>query len=301
MKEKTQAMVLASFLGDSLALGAHWIYDPGEIADRFGRVDSLLAPAPRSYHAGKEKGDFTHYGDQTLVLLRSLAACKGFDLADFSLRWRGLFKEYPGYVDQATRATLSGYASGKGPEASGSSSDDLAGAARIAPLVYLYHSDRDALVGAAKAQTAMTHNHPLTVDAAWFFSLATYRILHGEPPAAAMEGVAADRFHDSPIARWVKEGIESRAEETVSAIGRFGRSCHIHHALPATAHLISRFEGDLKEALIQCVMAGGDSAARGMVVGMVLGAHLGPTAIPGEWLSGMKAKDEILQLLEKLS
>ena len=48
------------------------------------------------------------------------------------------------------------------------------------------------------------------------------------------------------------------------------------------------------------VMAGGDSAARGLVVGMILGAHLGFEAIPSEWLSGLKRYQYIVDLLERI-
>jgi hypothetical protein len=44
MTTQATAMVLASFAADSLALGAHWIYDTAEIDRRFGRVDRLLKP-----------------------------------------------------------------------------------------------------------------------------------------------------------------------------------------------------------------------------------------------------------------
>jgi ADP-ribosylglycohydrolase len=47
-------------------------------------------------------------------------------------------------------------------------------------------------------------------------------------------------------------------------------------------------------------MSGGDSAARGMMVGMVLGAHLGEKSLPHEWLSSMKKKDDILSLLSRI-
>jgi ADP-ribosylglycohydrolase len=47
-------------------------------------------------------------------------------------------------------------------------------------------------------------------------------------------------------------------------------------------------------------MAGGDSAARGMVVGMVLGAHLGLDAIPDAWLSALKPYRRIIELLDSI-
>ena len=46
-------------------------------------------------------------------------------------------------------------------------------------------------------------------------------------------------------------------------------------------------------------MAGGDSAARGMAVGMLLGAHLGETAIPALWLAERERGEEIRTLIEK--
>jgi ADP-ribosylglycohydrolase len=65
-------------------------------------------------------------------------------------------------------------------------------------------------------------------------------------------------------------------------------------------HLIAKYENDLKEALIQAVMAGGDSAARGMIVGMVLGAHLGPENLPIEWISELVVREKIEALLDQI-
>jgi ADP-ribosylglycohydrolase len=65
-------------------------------------------------------------------------------------------------------------------------------------------------------------------------------------------------------------------------------------------HLIARYENDLKEALIQSVMAGGDNAARGMLVGMVLGAHHGPDCLPMEWVSELAMGKKIEALLDQI-
>ena len=300
MTDNRRPMVLASFAADSLALGVHWIYDAEKIKKDFGRVDGLRKPLPGSYHPTKEKGEFTHYGDQTFVLLESIAAKKGFDLSDFSTRWSDLFKSYRGYVDQATKMTLQNLARGAAIEEAGSSSSDLSGAARIAPLVYRYDRDPETLVKAARAQTQMTHNNPLVIDSAEFFARVCCRVLAGAAPLQALTEVAAQRFDGHPLSAWMQDGIDSAGNDPVSTIVRFGQSCHTDEAFPGVVHLIATYEKDLKEALVQAVMAGGDSAGRGLLVGMVLGAHRGDKDLPKEWVSGLQRGSDILRLLDQM-
>jgi ADP-ribosylglycohydrolase len=297
MKEKAKAAVLASFAADSLALGVNWIYNTNVIDKKFGRVESLLQPGVAKFHANRNRGEHTHYGDQAMVLLESVASKKGFDLEDFAGRWRALFADYDGYVDHATKDTLAGFSSGEGPETSGSGSTDIGGAARIAPLAVVYAGDRDGFVAAAEAQTAMTHQHPNAVNSAAFFAHATDRVLHGAPPSAAIDA-AAEAV--TAVRGWVEQGKASAGRDTREAIAELGQACDAEGALPSVVHLVLSYEDDLKEALVENVMAGGDSAARGMLTGLLLGAYHGLGAIPGDWLSEMKARDRIVELLDRL-
>ena len=300
MENRTVTMVMASFAADSLALGAHWVYDTRAIETHLGRVDTLLKPQPNSYHSTKEVGDFTHYGDQMFVLLESLASQKGFSLEDFSARWKTLFTNYSGYVDQATQGTLAGYDSGKGPAEAGSPSDDLAGAARIAPLVYCYSDHLENLLEAARAQTKMTHTSPLTVESAAFFAEVSFRVLGEMAPSKAMKETVEENFGDSPLSDWVTAGLRTAGDDSIGTILKFGQTCHTVEAFPGVVHLIAKYENDLKEALIQSVMAGGDSAARGMMTGMVLGAHSDAGKLPREWVSALNREQQIAQLLQQL-
>ena len=300
MQDNARAMVLASFIADSLSLGVHWIYDASEIANEYGRVETFIKPKENSYHPTKDKGDFTHYGDQQLVLLESVAAKNGFDLNDFSARWQKLFKDYKGYFDSATKGTLRNFSKGKGPEDSASPSNDLAGAARIAPLVFALRHDLDGLVKAAKVQTRMTHADPLTVRCAEFFARAACKSLEGTLPSKAVTEVAQETFPETIIAEWVEEGLESKSMDSVSAIANFGQSCHTSDAFPGVIHLIAKYENDLREGLIQAVMAGGDNAARGMAVGMILGAYLGEEHLPDPWVTELKKGKEIRNLLSQI-
>ncbi len=300
MRENGKTMVLSSFVGDSLGLGVHWIYDTARIEKGFGRVDTFLKPASDSYHPTKERGEFTHYGDQTFVLLESLAAKRGFQLEDFAARWRRLFEGYDGYYDQATKATLQNFSLDKRPQDAGSPSNELSGASRVAPIVFCYRDDLDTLVEAARDQTRMTHNDRHVIDGAEFFGRVSWLVLRGTSPIAALEEVSNERFDNSPLWRWVRDGIESKAAESVSTIARFGQSCHVDDAFAGVVHLIAKYEDNLEQALVQAVMAGGDSAGRAMIVGMVLGAHLGEQGLPEQWVSGLRKRREIMDLLDKI-
>ena len=146
-------ILFTSLVADALSLGSHWIYSQREIAEKFGATSGYSDPAT-SYHQGKLAGDFTHYGDQTMVLLRSLALNGCFDLPSFANEWRAFWEspETQSYRDGATKATLANLRSGLPPSQAASPSNDIAGAARIAPLFLLKWKSNDDLIAAAKAQ-----------------------------------------------------------------------------------------------------------------------------------------------------
>lgn len=301
MNDKAKGMVIGSFVGDALALGVHWIYNTRVIDKKWGRVETYIKPERPTYHPTKDMGEFTHYGDQTLVLLRSIVAAGGFDLDHFARDWQDFFACYDGYFDEATKGTLANLSSGKDIKSSGFPSLDLAGAARIAPVVYCYRNDLKNLIAGARAQTAFTHNTDPVAASAEYFARVAFKVLGGETPLSAIHAVMDQGFHEEPFSRWVRKGLESINKETREAIMDFGQMCEVEAAFPSVIHLIAKYENDFREALIENVMAGGDSAGRGLLVGMILGAQLGMDAIPREWLKDLKAYVEIMELVDSIN
>lgn len=299
MDNNATAIIWGAFVADALALGAHWVYNTPVIKKKFGRLDRYVDPLT-SYHKGKKAGDFTHYGDQMVVLLETVAEDGGFDVDRFIIRWQTFFATYDGYFDKATKATLKNLDDGKRYPRCGSSSDDLGGAARIAPLVFAARYDTGVLVPAVRAQTAFTHNEPSVIDCAEFFSQATLKALQGDKPSEALAQVMTGRSENDSLKEWVEAGLNSTAIDTVSAIEDFGQMCATNAALPATIHLIAKYEDNFEQAMVENVMAGGDSAARGMLAGMLLGAHLGLDGIPEQWIARLNARDRIASLLFRL-
>jgi len=302
MQSSAQAAVFASFVADSLTLGVHWMYDTAQIDQHVGRVTDLLSPLEGSYHPTKKRGDLTHYGDQTLHLLQYLARHGGrFSLASYAAEWQGLWHEYKGYVDRATRVTLQNLEAGTPPETSGSPSTDLGGGARIAPLLYCYQQDLEGLLAAVHAQTSLTHNSPSALAAADFLARSCFAILHGSPPRQAFLQTLENGVGDLDLDLRLRRCLDLPETDIRSVIKDFGQMCSVSAALPGAIYTVLQNENNLEEALIETAMAGGDSAARGMVVGMILGAHLGMEKIPPRWLKDLVSYQEIQTALDNLA
>lgn len=293
-------ILITSLVADALSLGAHWIYSQQVIAEKFGSITGYSDPAT-SYHPGKQAGDFTHYGDQTMVLLRSIALHGRFDPASFANEWRAFWEdpETRSYRDGATKATLANLRDGLPPAQAASPSNDIAGAARIAPLFLLKWRSNDDLVAAVRAQTSFTHGDPAVVEAAEFFARVTLAVQEGVAIPDALHAAAPLTAWNAIPGDWFEAALASSASETAdsAAAKAHGLTCRVPDAFPAICHLLLRHPDDVAAALAANVEAGGDSAARGMIIGMIHGAKANGTPLPGDWLAGLRAHGEIEQLI----
>ncbi len=297
MKSKINNAVLAAFTADALSLGVHWVYDTSQIKQKYGRLDKMVTPQLAEYHLPRQAGEFTHYGDQMMVLLESVSKTGEFDLADFSRRWQALFASYKGYMDHATSETLGNLKAGKPIDAAGSGSADLAGAARIPALFAAGIDDERNLIVTARQQTAMTHNHADVVDASEWMARTAIKIFNGQAPTKAMAD-SLDAMPDAALLhRAIASGLNSKSEDTQKAIGNFGQMCSIHAALPSAVHLVSKYEDNFEDAMVENIMAGGDSSARGVMAGFLIGAKQADDFIPKSWLADMSACPRINTLL----
>jgi len=300
MRERLLGALWGSLTGDALALGVHWIYQQAKIAKQHGDVRDYVHPAADSYHPNKRKGDFTHYGDQTLWLLEALAA-DGWSLGGWAQVWQQRMPDYQGYRDGASKSTWAHLQAGGSPEAAGSGSNDLAGAGRIAPLLLLREQlADDALVAAAVAQTRMTHGDPCVAEAAAFFMRWTLALLDGADLEAGLAQAAAAEYATLTVADSLQQARDRLAEPTPKAQKALGLTCHLPEAFPATILAILQHPDDLEAALMANTMGGGDSAARGLLIGMVLGAKLGFSALPSRWVEGLNAQDTVAKATRAL-
>lgn len=253
-----KSALLGALVADSLALAPHWIYDPSQIEQRFGRVDGLLEPAEGSYHYGQPKGGQTHLGHQTIVLFESLNHKK-----DFAAQLREFWASSSSYLDHATKVFLEG-----GSELS----DEMAGASRLGAIIAAVPLEE--MENAMQEQVLVTHDKTVAETGVKLVSLCK-RVKSG----ATLKEAVEEEFTGSGA---LNQALKVEDKEPTEAIGNLGRDCSLTSALPAVIYFLRRSKG-YQETLIENVMAGGDSASRGLILGALLAFAGGEHSIPEQW------------------
>jgi ADP-ribosylglycohydrolase len=284
LTNKQSGLLFGSYSADALSLGVHWIYDTNELAQKHGRLNEYKAPGADSYHPHKQAGDQGHVGDQSLCLLKFLVREKKWCPSGFMDDWLGMWPEYDDYIDGATKSTLANVKNRSDKTQGGSDSVEIAGPARIAPLVsHLASSTEEEVVRASVEQTILTHRSPEAEESAAFLAKAGYRLIHGANLLDTLDETA-------PV--WaLKKANSVLSENTVDAIGKLGPACSISSALPSVLYLALKYGDNTETAFIENAMAGGDNCARGLALGMLLGAANGLPSIPERWVNELNAHD----------
>ena len=292
LTNKQSGLLFGSYCADALSLGVHWIYDANELAQKHGRITHYKPPGTDSYHPHKQAGDQGHVGDQALCLLNFLLKEKIWDPSGFMDDWLGMWPDYNDYVDGATKTTLANIQNQTDKTQGGSDSVEIAGPARIAPLiVFLSNSSENKVVKAAVEQTMLTHRSKEAEESAIFLAKAGYRLMHGAN--------LLDTLNETAPA-WAREKADGvLSENSVDAISKLGPACSISSALPSVLYLALKYEDDIENALTENAMAGGDNCARGLVLGMLLGAANGMTSIPNHWVENLKARTDLVDFLNQ--
>lgn len=127
------------------------------------------------------------------------------------------------------------------------------------------------------------------------------------PQAGVAEAPCAGRFA-SPDALLTPSCIAMAAEDPeiriepawkVSLV--YGMPCAIYHQLPAAYYLAARFRNDFESAVLHAVNGGGQNQARAILVGALVGAQTGLSAIPERFLDGLEGSESLVALAHELA
>lgn len=301
---------------------------PGEL---LGGTTHGVGWGRRNYHPGQSKGDGTDYGEYNLLILEFLASRPPeefgapIDVARLVPFWADRFcsDDWGAWRCSMGMGTLKQLQDGErdlGRLGGMSNAMSLRSAAAIAA----FRSEDEA---AAAARTAMfTHRAEEALVGGDFFTRVAWRVaVDGEAPREAIDTVAGR------MSLWVQEQVGkgvAKYEEAMdpsSGLGReefcddlamtsmarlwdvgrdepikVGKASPTEGTLPSSVYMILKYTDDFAAAARANAMVGGDNAARGVAIGMVLGAYHGADAIPSKLKLGLNAWDRSEALLERL-
>jgi ADP-ribosylglycohydrolase len=291
--DKLKGLIWGSLLADAYSLGGHWIYDQDEILHSSLNLDTLNAPLS-NYHPSKKAGDFTHYGDQSIWLLEYMKQSKVYDPFVYGKRWQKNMNNYNGYKDKASTDSLLNIKSGRSFLASGSGSHDLSIVGRHAPIMFTL-TGMDEMLESIKFHTCLTHMSKEALDASKYIAEVTLAMIYNLDVSKTLEERA--KFYGESVEAEVAKAFSLKDKSSSVAIKELGASSTVTGGLAATIHLLINYHHDFDALLKENVLAGGDSAARGMVAGMVVGARYGFEAIKPSWIEGLNEYEALTELI----
>jgi ADP-ribosylglycohydrolase len=140
------------------------------------------------------------------------------------------------------------------------------------------HTDPKALKGAlvvAEMAARNTQGQPFTI-ADCLTGLGD--IIGGDEELAALLAVAVDSAREQQTAlEYCQQHNQSK-----------GVGGHIYHTLPVVVQIVLRHNDNYELAISEAVCCGGDTDTVAAIVGGIVGANVGKTGIPDDWLENLK-------------
>jgi ADP-ribosylglycohydrolase len=322
IKSRKRGCIYGLFIGDALAMPAHWYYDRLALHRDYGQVRDYLTPRNphpdsilwrSSYKPINKKGeilhDQAHYwgrrgihyhqflkaGENTLnlklctLLIESLNEKGGYDADDYLKRYIS-YMTIPGnhrdtYVEEYHRHFFTKYAQGVPPRKCGVREKHIGGLVGVVPILVFYKDDEKKARKAALEHLSLTHLGTKMEDATSLLTELLLQILKGIPlKEALMTEIGKQRgsFTGYPFLKWLDQ-----ADELV--VGRhFSTACYVEESVPSVIYLALKYHDNPEGGLIANTNLGGDNAYRGAVLGALLGAANGMEAFPEPWIKGLR-------------
>jgi ADP-ribosylglycohydrolase len=332
---KSQGALYGLYIGDALAMPVHWYYNRQALFEDYGRVTDYRAPRNlhpdsilwrSSYVAPNTRGEILHdqaaywgqkgihyhqflkAGENTLnvkisqLLIESLNQNGGYDPDDFLKRYirfmTTLGNHRDTYIEECHRNFFANYARGLPPRRCGVDEKHIGGLVGIIPIVVFYNNRPDKARNAALEHLALTHPGMKMATAGSLLIELLLKVLNGTSlKAAVLEEIEKQQnpLVGHPFIKWLDDPDDW-------VIGpRFSTACYVEDSVPAVVYLALKYHDAPENALIANTNLGGDNAARGSLLGALLGAFHGVERFPRRWIDGLiDPPPDILQYLKSV-
>ncbi len=167
------------------------------------------------------------------------------------------------------------------------------GPAMRAALLGVVANDPEHLAALVRASTRLTHSDPRAEQGAWLVAtwarLAARGQIDDTSIRASIGEVADISLRESSTLALELASTQASRDELARALGCVaGVSGFVVHTLPAALYCWLRHRGDPRAAIEAAVRLGGDTDTVAAIVGALVGAELGASGLPADWIAGIR-------------
>lgn len=289
VRDAIAGCILGTAVGDAIGL-------PREGLSR-RRAQRMFGSRPLEHRflfgRGMVSDDTEHSCFVASALLRSQGRPEAFG-SSLAWRLRWWLVGLPAGVGMATLRGILRLWVGFPPSRSGVYSAGNGPAMRAGLLGLCAGDDTDLLKQLVRASTRITHTDPKAEEGALAVALATAYVRQHQSvdPVAFVEELKNHVKGDELIGAidLIVPHLDRQADagEYAEALQLGdGVTGYINHTVPVVLYCWLRYGGDFRQAVEEVVGLGGDADTTGAILGGLLGATLGPSAIPDSWLDGL--------------
>jgi ADP-ribosyl-[dinitrogen reductase] hydrolase len=293
--ERISGALIGLGVGDCLGAPVEFL-TPERIAAVHGTLTDLVGGGVLGWRPGQGTDDT----DQNLAVADAYAAHGGhFDLDDIAARLVAWYRGRPRDVGTTTARALRRLADGAATPATSGCRDEASianGSLMRALGPGIAHRDHPAQRRrAAAALSAITHAHPLCIAACVVYADVVSDLLHGTHPRDALYDVTDSDVWPAPIRATLTNARYGLTDNLAIAGGA------VDSLRLALAALVTGEHHGLEAVLVDVVNRGGDTDTNAAIVGGLLGARHGPTAIPTRWIERLEARRHLEQVAADLA
>ena len=177
------------------------------------------------------------------------------------------------------------------------------GIMRVAPAGLFYR--KETAFNMAAEFAALTHGHPSGYLSAGALAYLIALIIEGcELETAVSHTLRKLECFDNheECKQSLKQALELSKTNVsdIEAISRIGKGWIGEEALAISVYCALKYQDDFKKALVATVNHNGDSDSTGAITGNILGAYLGLSRIPAEWIKNIELRDVLIQIADDL-
>ena len=332
LRELIAGGLAGALLGDAMGCVTEQL-TPAQIANRYGRVTTLLAPADGTFAHGRLPGELTDDGLLTLSVFDAIITGGGTitiaDVAQLLLDWACDPDLLARFAGPSSRRAIELLQAGADPYQAGAPdpmNNDLrisnGAAMKAAPAGWASPDDQLRAALLATRISAPTHNSDISYSGAAAIATAVSSAAAGAEPLAILAAARAG----------CEEGLRLAAGNAVAVPGAsisarlliageiaaadadehhrftrlaavFGNGLPVTEAVPMAIGAFLIFPEDPMRMLTEIVNVGGDADTIASIAGAIAGTHCGITAFPTSLIAQLEKVNSlsIRQQAEKMA